>query len=423
MPEIVYRKFHPGQQKLKRELKDNRFMIIRAGRRFGKTTALEEWACIKAARGLKVGWFAPSYKLISPSYGRINQTLKPIRETASKIDGLITTITGGSIEVWSLDNEDAGRSRSYDLAIIDEASLKAKGLRDIWDRSIKPTLLDRGGRAIMAGTPKGIDQDNYFYLACTDKTLGWHEFHAPTSANPTLDREGVENLKNEYPPLVYQQEFLAEFVDWNGSAFFSEESMLDNGKPVDYPVRPDQIYAVVDTALKDGIEHDGTAVTYYARNKIAGHPLIILDYDLVQMEGSLLDAWLPSVDARCEELSRITNARYGHVGVWVEDKASGIVLIQQAQRKGMNVHAIDGVLTSMGKDGRSISVSSYVFQGMVKISTYAFEKVINFKGQTRNHFMYQVCGYRVGTKTPHTMDLLDTFTYGVAIGLGDVEGY
>ncbi|MHA3054674.1 hypothetical protein [Acinetobacter sp. ANC 4633] len=68
-------------------------------------------------------------------------------------------------------------------------------------------------------------------------------------------------------------------------------------------------------------------------------------------------------------------------------------------------------------------MSGYVYRGDVKFSTYAHNKVINFKGQTRNHLISQVCGYRMGVKTPHGMDLLDTFTYGVAIALGDANGW
>ncbi len=420
--QIKFRPFHAAQKAIFNKQMP-RFSLVRAGRRVGKTTGLEEWGSSKAIRNWRVGWFAPSYKLIIPTYARIYERCLPLKKSASKVDGIIELEGGGGIEFWTLDNEDAGRSRAYDLVIIDEASLKQKGLREIWEQAIRPTLLDRAGRAIMVGTPKGIDPDNYFYAASTDKTLGWTEFHAPTSANPMLDAESVSKLKEENPPLVYQQEFLAEWVDWRGSAFFSELSMLVDGLPVPWPVKCDQVYAVIDTALKDGLEHDSTAVLYVLKNKYAGHPLIILDYDILQIEGSLLDRWLPQVNARCEELARMTGARQGHVGIWIEDKASGIVLIQQGQRMGLPVYPIDGDMTAQGKDGRALSVSSYVFQGKVKLSEYAYNKTVNLKGQTRNHLLSQVCGYRMGIKTPHTQDLLDVFCYSLIIGLGDTKGY
>ncbi len=418
---MKYRELHTKQKEIVKCLP--KFAVMRCGRRFGKTTMLEELAAYHSANGKRVGWFAPSYKLIRPSYSRILTTLKPVKKSASKIEGIIETITGGCVEFWSLDDEDAGRSRFYDLVIIDEASLKKKGLKEIWEQAIRPTLLDRGGSAIMAGTPKGIDDENYFYLACTDKDLGWVEFHAPTHSNPTLDKESLANLEKENAPLVYQQEFLAQFIDWRGSAFFAETSMLVDGMPIPTPNICDEVFAIIDTAVKDGLEHDGTAVLYVARNTIHGHPLILLDYDLIQIEGSLLDVWLPNVLARCEELARECKARKGSLGAWIEDKASGIVLLQQATRLGLQAYPITGDLTALGKDGRALSISGYVHRGDVKFTQYAYDKVVNFKGVSKNHLLSQVCGYRMGMKTPHGMDLLDTFTYAVAIALGDSEGW
>ncbi|MDN7445904.1 hypothetical protein FEP95_04771 [Burkholderia multivorans] len=420
---VKLQELHAKQAEIGRAFNESRRVVIRCGRRFGKTTLLERCASKWSYNGLKVGWFGPTYKLNLPTYKRILRTVQPVVYSKSKIDQVIELNSGGCIEFWTLQDEDAGRSRFYDRVIIDEGSLVPKGLRSIWEQAIAPTLLDRKGHAIMAGTPKGIDPENFFYEACTDKTLGWREFHAPTASNPMLDPEAVARLKDEYPALVYQQEYLADFVDWNGAAFFSEESLLVDGEPVDYPTRCDQVFAVVDTALKDGLEHDGTAVTYFARNIITGTPLTILDWDVLQIEGALLESWLPTVAQRCEELAAQVGARQGSLGGWIEDKASGIVLLQQAKRRSLPFHPIEEKLVDLGKEGRALSVSGYVHRGEVKISRYAHDKVTNYKGQTRNHLISQVCGFRLGTKTPHHQDLLDTFCYGVAIALGDSDGY
>ncbi|KWH17641.1 hypothetical protein [Burkholderia multivorans] len=420
---VKLQELHAKQAEIGRAFNESRRVVIRCGRRFGKTTLLERCASKWSYNGLRVGWFGPTYKLNLPTYKRILRTVQPVVYSKSKIDQVIELNSGGCIEFWTLQDEDAGRSRFYDRVIIDEGSLVPKGLRSIWEQAIAPTLLDRKGHAIMAGTPKGIDPENFFYEACTDKSLGWREFHAPTASNPMLDPEAVAKLKDEYPALVYQQEYLADFVDWNGAAFFSEESLLVDGEAVDYPTRCDQVFAVVDTALKDGLEHDGTAVTYFARNIITGTPLTILDWDVLQIEGALLESWLPTVAQRCEELAAQVGARQGSIGGWIEDKASGIVLLQQAQRRGLPFHPIEEKLVDLGKEGRALSVSGYVHRGEVKISRYAHDKVTNYKGQTRNHLISQVCGFRLGTKTPHHQDLLDTFCYGVAIALGDSDGY
>lgn len=237
-------------------------------------------------------------------------------------------------------------------------------------------------------------------------------------ADPTY----IDRLKSSGPPWLVQAWLYGDWDASAGDSFFTEAILLQDGLPVDYPTRCDQVFAVVDTAFKDGAQHDGTAVTYYAVNKFYGIPLVILDWDVVQIEGALLEQWLPKVNERLEELARATWARQGSLGIWVEDKASGIVLIQQGQRAGLPVYAIDGALTAQGKEGRALSASPHVYQGKTKISRYAYEKTVIYKGQSRNHFLSQVCGFRPGQKDG-PRDLLDTFTYGVAISLGDSDGY
>ena len=125
-----------------------------------------------------------------------------------------------------------------------------------------------------------------------------------------------------------------------------------------------------------------------------------------------------------EELSRLCRARFGSLGAWIEDKNSGTILLQQAQRRGMPAQAIDSKLTAMGKDERAINVSGYVHRGNVKYSDHAFNKVSIYKQKSRNHLLDQVESFRIGDKkSDREDDLLDTFCYGIAIALGNAEGF
>jgi hypothetical protein len=125
-----------------------------------------------------------------------------------------------------------------------------------------------------------------------------------------------------------------------------------------------------------------------------------------------------------EELSRQCAARYGAAGAWIEDKNSGTILLQQAQRRDMKARAIDSKLTAMGKDERAINVSGYVHRGNVKYSEYAFNKVSIYKQKSRNHLVEQIESFRIGDKqSDREDDALDTFCYGIAIALGNAEGF
>jgi hypothetical protein len=184
------------------------------------------------------------------------------------------------------------------------------------------------------------------------------------------------------------------------------------------------VYAVIDTASKTGTEHDATAVTYFASAAHVGTPLLILDWDIVQIEGATLESWLPSVFARLEELARMCRARSGSLGAWIEDKNSGTILLQQALRRGMPAHPIDSKLTSLGKDERAINVSGYVHRGLVNYTKHAFDKISIYKRKSRNHLVEQIESFRIGDKdSDREDDLLDTFCYGIAIALGNSEGF
>jgi hypothetical protein len=185
------------------------------------------------------------------------------------------------------------------------------------------------------------------------------------------------------------------------------------------------VFAVIDTASKTGTEHDATAVTFFARSNAGGRfPLMILDWDIAQIEGAFLETWLPTVFDRLEELARLCQARHGSLGAFIEDKNSGTILLQQALRRGMPAQAIDSKLTAVGKDERAISVSGYVFRGEVKYTDHAFHKVVTYKRRSKNHLMDQIESFRVGDKdSKREDDLLDTFCYGIALALGDSKGF
>ena len=346
-----------------------------------------------------------------------------------------------------MENNIAGRGRRYHRIVIDEAAFTKDGdnktdgsMMEIWEKSIKPTLYDYGGEVLVSSNSAGKNPDNFFYNICTDPQYGFEEFHATTMDNPVLPKrlqnetaeawmerraKYLDDLKTGNDPLVYAQEHLAEFVDWAGVGFFARDKLLVNNQPVPFPTHCECVFAVMDTASKTGTEHDATAVTYFALERHgAFFPLMILDWDIVQIEGALLETWLPIVFQRLEELATQCRARMGSIGALIEDKNSGTILLQQALRRGMRATAIDSKLTAMGKDERALNVSGYVYRGQVKYTDYAFNKVSTYKRKTRNHLVDQIESFRMGDKdSRRDDDLLDTFCYGIAVSLGNSEGF
>jgi hypothetical protein len=442
---LVLRPMHAGQAAAYWALKPHRFKALRCGRRFGKTEFGKNWIAQGLVQGFECAWFAPQHKTWSETYTELADLLRPILIAGSKGSGVMRFKTGGRLDFWTLENAIAGRGRRYRRGVIDEAAFAKDGdlavagsMMEIWEKAIKPTLFDYGGEVLACSNSAGKNPDNFFYNICTDPQYGFTEYHATTKDNPTLPKrslnESIEDwqerrdrfldaLVKDNDPLVYAQEYRAEFVDWSGVAFFSREKLLVQAQPVPYPRSCESVFAVIDTASKTGTDNDATAVTFFALCD-GTYPLLILDWDIVQIEGAILETWLPTVFERLAKLSRLCRARYGSVGAWIEDKNSGTILLQQSARRQWSTRAIESKLTAMGKDERAISVSGYVHRENVKYTEQAFNKTMVYKRKTRNHLVDQVESFRVGDKdSKREDDLLDTFCYGIALSLGNPDGF
>ena len=397
---------------------------IRCGRRWGKTKQIVTLASNAAAKGLKVGIFAPEHKQWTEIFEDIKACLAPILSRVNKSDGILRTITGGHVDFWHLTGNDlAARGREYDLILIDEAAFtKDNEMLGIWEKSIVPTMATRPDADVwIFSTPNGMNPENFFWLVCNDPGMGFKQFHQPSSSNPIVSKEWLETERARMHPSVYAQEILAEWVDWSGIAFFGLDKWLLDGFPVQYPTHCDSVFAVIDSAIKTGSANDGTAVSYYARNKYHGTPVILLDWDIVQIEADLLTTWVPNVVLpRVRDLAQQCGAREGVKGVWVEDKGSGTVLLQRAARASWPLIPIDSKFTALGKDERAIAVSGHHYNGKCIMSEFAHNKTVNYKGVTRNHMITQVTSYRLGDKdaAKRADDLMDTYCYGLFLALG-----
>lgn len=194
-----------------------RFNIIKNGRRFGKTELAKELTSI-ALDGKFVGFWAPTYKDLHEVWNELKYTYyEVIAEKNEQVKQLVL-ITGGKIDMWSMEDPNSGRGRRYHRAIMDEFA-KAKKNKEAWQETIRPTLTDFKGDAWFLSTPKG--KRNYFYeLGLKAKELGdWTYWHMSTYDNPYIDPNEIDEAKNQLDDITFRQEYLAEDVDANDKPF------------------------------------------------------------------------------------------------------------------------------------------------------------------------------------------------------------
>ena len=169
--------------------------------------------------GKKCAWFAPSYKYLAEPTRDLERSLKPLIMRHDRSEKRMELTTGGSIDFWSLENKDCGRGRFYDLVCIDEAGF-VSGLRSTWHAAIRPTLADRKGRAIFAGTPKGTGDFHRLFLEAEGDDSGqWSAFRVGSGANPFLDPAEVEVMRASLPKEVADQEIEGIPAEDGGTPF------------------------------------------------------------------------------------------------------------------------------------------------------------------------------------------------------------
>ena len=288
--------------------------------------------------------------------------------------------------------------------------------------AIAPTLLDFKGRAIVASTPHGIEPDNFFWQICSQEEFGFLAglYHAPSHKNPYLPRDELERLKRVHHALIYRQEYEAEFVDLSGTGLFLVEHMLQpGGLPWNMPTNLDYVFAVVDSGVKGGTEHDATAVMYFgAQGWREWRSIYLLDWQAVELGAASLERWFADVVVNlCSYMKTLKIARA--IGpVFVEPAGLGELLI--AKFPG-DVTPIDSKLVQRGKDLRALSAEPMINGGQVKLTKDAYERVSTLKGQRLNHLTAQLGAFRVGDKAAAKRpdDLLDSVCYGCILGFDE----
>jgi len=244
----IYYKPHDGQKRFHRA-EAVRYRICCMGRRWGKSIACIR-EIVRHGRWLpntKYWWVAPTYpqgkatwdlffEWVPKSFiAKVNIQLKEI-----------TLDTGSTIQWKSADSPDSLVGTGLDGMVVDEGPLIPK---IIWDRNLKPTLIDKRGWAVVIGTPRGR---NWFYQlhvkARSELNTDHEALHYPTTDNPYLPADEFIKLKEDMTDDMYKQEIMAEFLEDNSGVFHNIKETATAPKE-DH--NPNEIYIMgVDLAKK-----------------------------------------------------------------------------------------------------------------------------------------------------------------------------
>jgi len=198
-----------------------RFNVLACGRRWGKSTLGIDRIVKPALEGFPTAWFSPTYKMLLEAWRGIQEVLTPVIVSRSNSEYRLELRGGGSVTMFSLDGEvsDTVRGRAFKCVVIDEAAV-VRSLRVVWENSIRATLADYRGDAWFLSTPRGFNDFKLFFDRGQDvEREDWASWQMPTSSNPHIDPAEIEAAREDMTEAAFCQEFLAQFVSWEGAVF------------------------------------------------------------------------------------------------------------------------------------------------------------------------------------------------------------
>jgi len=224
-------------------------IIVRAGRRSGKTVGAAALAVKRFVSGQRVLYATPTSEQLDAFWFEIKQALQRDIDT----DMLYKNETDHVIEVphtkqriraktaW---NADTLRGDYADLLILDEWQLMNE---DAWGLVGAPMLLDNNGNAVFVYTPPsarsmGVSKARDYrhaakmFQSAQANTLGrWSAFHFTSHDNPFISTDALREITRDMTSLAVRQEINAEDIEDTPGALWTR-SMIDAArvsKPVD----------------------------------------------------------------------------------------------------------------------------------------------------------------------------------------------
>lgn len=342
---------HPSQLEVFKGLK--RFTIIVAGRRWGKTRLACLILLVKALTSKGIYWWvAPTYTVADLGFSLFKQLVRlidpqyvQIKEGDRKV--ILQLKTGGTSEIVfkSADNPDNLRGQGLKGVVFDEAARIRSD--ELWIADIKPSLADNLGWALFISTPNAKNWFYNLYVQAGDDDK-WAVFEKPSSDNPYLTAEEIEDNRLTSPSYVFKQEWLAEFIDDGMSVFRNIKKVCTLSKEdTAYKEHKNhQVYFGVDLAKQT----DFSVITAFCKDC---SQQVLLDrfnqIDYIFQRKRLkahADRWKPQ-------------------GIVVETNNTGIPFIEELHRLGLPI--IEFTTTAKSKPNLIESLSIAIEGGDIKL--------------------------------------------------------
>lgn len=228
-----------------------RYKVIRAGRRSGKSTLEVEVCSFKAVTldDARILYLAPTQKQARAIiWEAFKKRLSPIEAifNEARLEISVPNKHGSKsiIYIGGWENRENYRGMKFHHIVFDELDT----LKDFflsWQEVFRPALTDFAGTADFIGTPKSESRNLQRMEKEADTNIDFKAFKFPSSDNPYIPQEEIEKAKQELAFDTFKQEYLAEYIDYQG-ALFNYGALVDVfSNTID---KTDRKYLIVDVA-------------------------------------------------------------------------------------------------------------------------------------------------------------------------------
>ena len=199
-----------------------RFIAACCGRRWGKSLTGLNWLQEgNFNEGGQNWWVSPVYAQARAVYRRLlnacHKFSHKIIRYKSDSELLIEWMNRSTLFFKSADRYENLRGEGLKRVVMDEA---ARQRRAVWEEIIRPAVSDTGGRVMFITTPKGKNWFFELYNRGHDPLYPeYASFTFPTADNPLVMKEDIEEAKRNLPLDVFEQEYLATFLESAAGVF------------------------------------------------------------------------------------------------------------------------------------------------------------------------------------------------------------
>jgi phage terminase large subunit len=244
--------------------------LLRAGRRAGKSKFGIKWIldglCVPntknwivaptARQGKDIFWF-DLFNILSEA--------KAIKNKNANLCDL-TLKNGAQLGIRGTNVEDNLRGNGLDRLFFDEFAY-SKPL--VWEKILRPQLIDRKGHVIFSSSPKGKNHfkkmEEYIRAQMVKHPKDYYFKHATIYDNPHLDKEYIDKERSQNTDDVWRQEYLAEYIDWIGSIYHEFDFDANSKRAQVLPVLKDFPYV---KAMDWGLDDDTACVWCHAKDNV-----------------------------------------------------------------------------------------------------------------------------------------------------------